>query len=352
MDTPKISVIVPVYNVEKYLRQCLDSILAQTFTDFELLLIDDGSPDTSGTICDEYAALDSRVRVFHKENGGVSSARNLGLDNAQGEWITFVDADDEIKECFLSTFVDIQNEKNAELIVTSVEFFHSKESIRLSILSDGFYDKSKYGELIIYLRDEISLLGVPWNKLYNSEIIKKNNVRFDEGISSYEDEIFVIQYMHYANSVATSSKVTYNHIERGNVTLSRKYIPMKIHFRTAEILYRDGLKLSGGNKYLAHIRYHYVRHITRVIATMYFLPNEFNRKERLLIIRTTLNKAQAEGIIDDVYSQLRGYSIICRSPLAIDINGVLTKYIGKAKMKKLLRAILPNRIVKSLKKKV
>lgn len=85
---PKISVIVPVYNTEKYLHRCVDSILAQTFTDFELLLIDDGSTDSSGAICDEYAQKDSRVRVFHKENGGASSARNLGLDNATGEWIT------------------------------------------------------------------------------------------------------------------------------------------------------------------------------------------------------------------------------------------------------------------------
>ena len=92
--TPKISVIVPVYNVEKYLPRCIDSILSQTFTDFELLLIDDGSPDNCGKICDEYAAKDSRVRVFHKPNGGVSSARNLGLDNARGEWIAFIDSDD------------------------------------------------------------------------------------------------------------------------------------------------------------------------------------------------------------------------------------------------------------------
>ena len=94
---PKISVIVPVYNTEKYLHRCVDSILAQTFTDFELLLVNDGSPDKSGEICDEYAQKDTRVRVFHKENGGVSSARNLGLENAQGKWITYVDGDDWIE---------------------------------------------------------------------------------------------------------------------------------------------------------------------------------------------------------------------------------------------------------------
>lgn len=94
MNNPKISVIVPVYNTEKYLQHCIDSILAQTFTDFELLLIDDGSKDGSGVICDKYAAKDKRVKVFHKENGGVSSARNMGLDNAKGEWLIFLDSDD------------------------------------------------------------------------------------------------------------------------------------------------------------------------------------------------------------------------------------------------------------------
>ena len=104
-NIPKISVIVPVYNTEKFLQRCIDSVLAQTYQDFELLLIDDGSKDSSDTICDEYAAQDTRVKVFHKENGGVSSARNVGLDNARGEWITFVDSDDYIEENYLQTFI-------------------------------------------------------------------------------------------------------------------------------------------------------------------------------------------------------------------------------------------------------
>ena len=99
---PCISVIVPVYNVENYLPRCVDSILSQSFTDFELILVDDGSPDNSGKICDEYAEKDNRVRVFHKPNGGVSSARNLGLDNALGEFVTFIDSDDYVGREYLA----------------------------------------------------------------------------------------------------------------------------------------------------------------------------------------------------------------------------------------------------------
>ena len=101
MPTPKISVIIPVYTAEKSLCRCIDSILTQTYQDFELLLIDDGSTDSSGAICDEYAEQDARIRVFHKENGGVSSARNVGLDNARGEWYAFVDSDDSVSPHYL-----------------------------------------------------------------------------------------------------------------------------------------------------------------------------------------------------------------------------------------------------------
>ena len=104
MSDSLISVIVPVYNSEQTLHRCIDSILGQTYRNFELLLINDGSKDRSGEICDEYARQDSRVKVFHKENGGVSSARNVGLDNARGDWVTFVDSDDWVGDTYLDNY--------------------------------------------------------------------------------------------------------------------------------------------------------------------------------------------------------------------------------------------------------
>ena len=107
-----VSCIIPVYNTEKYLPRCIESVLAQTFVDWETLLIDDGSTDASGSICDEYAAKDERIRVFHKENGGISSARNLGLNYAQGEWIFFVDSDDSLPKTSLESLLSRSSDAN------------------------------------------------------------------------------------------------------------------------------------------------------------------------------------------------------------------------------------------------
>ena len=107
-----VSCIIPVYNTQKYLPRCIESVLAQTFVDWEMLLIDDGSTDASGSICDEYAAKDERIRVFHKENGGISSARNVGLNYAQGEWIFFVDSDDSLPKTSLESLLSRSSDAN------------------------------------------------------------------------------------------------------------------------------------------------------------------------------------------------------------------------------------------------
>ena len=125
MSTPTISVIVPVYNAKKYLHRCIDSILSQTFTDFELLLIDDGSKDKSGAICDEYAVKDNRVRVFHKENGGAADARNVGIANTMGEWLTFIDCDDII-ECNYLESISQGFDKEVDMIVGNENVYYNR----------------------------------------------------------------------------------------------------------------------------------------------------------------------------------------------------------------------------------
>lgn len=185
--TPKISVIVPVYNVEKYLPRCIDSILSQTFTEFELLLIDDGSPDNCGKICDEYVAKDSRVRVFHKPNGGVSSARNLGLDKAQGGWITFIDSDDYVGKEYLAEFVNIVTKCDAEFVVIN-NYGNILEGNTEKILMRDDYD-------ILFSEDCFHRVCAPWGKLFNLDIIRTLNLRFNQELSLGEDVIFVLSYL-------------------------------------------------------------------------------------------------------------------------------------------------------------
>lgn len=190
---PKISVIVPVYNTEKYLHRCIDSILAQTFTDFELLLIDDGSKDNSGTICDEYAAMDSRVRVFHKENGGVSSARNLGLDNARGEWISFVDSDDWIEPILIESCIGVISEThNIDIIRYG---YYEEEPLNKRVIRCGTNDNEVILSLITFYEKcgNYCYWGFVWNTAFKKDLI--GELRFDENINYCEDHIFTYEYM-------------------------------------------------------------------------------------------------------------------------------------------------------------
>ena len=198
---PTISVIVPVYKAEAYLHRCVDSMLNQTFEDFELILIDDGSPDRSGRICDEYAAKDPRIRVFHKENGGVSSARNLGLDNACGEWIAFVDADDTIDKNYLH---DLISNADADLVMCG---FRSSLGLHYrpkdEHISEEFL-RERASEIV-----RCNAIYVPWIKLLKRSIIDDNQLRFDTKLRLGEDTTFVYLYLSFCKSVRFVSNESY-----------------------------------------------------------------------------------------------------------------------------------------------
>lgn len=189
-----ISIIVPVYNAAATLRECVNSILSQEFKDFELILVDDGSKDSSPQICDEYAEIDHRVKVFHKENGGVSAARNFGLDHAKGEWITFIDADDYITLGYFNRVVDYDEDV---LIKGYRKFDHSgivagrkiEELLRISKFSDFLYQ---------YITD--SLLRGPVFKFYRYSLI--GDLRFLTDMKIGEDAWFVFKYLAKCKSFA------------------------------------------------------------------------------------------------------------------------------------------------------
>ncbi len=192
---PKISVIVPVYKAEKYVHKCVDSILAQTFTDFELLLVDDGSPDRSGEICDEYAAKDSRIKVFHKENGGVSSARNLGINKAIANWITFIDADDFIAPSFLENlYHPIEKDNKIDFVHAGcLNYYNGTISVNQSYTEKIDNDPT-------FLAN--NLRGLPFSKLFNKNTLYTHLIKFDERVEIAEDMIFTFDYIQYINQYA------------------------------------------------------------------------------------------------------------------------------------------------------
>lgn len=207
MNSPTISVIVPVYNAENTLRRCIDSILVQTFSDFEVLLIDDGSKDKSLEICNEYAGKDDRVRVFHKENGGVSSARNLGLDNAQGDWIAFCDSDDWVGEDWLMLYSSGINQ-GVDVVIQGIDYSMDGNRKRYSHVGTRYIGDVKDGLLEI---NKYKIVGYPVNKLFKRSIIKDNNLLFDTKFRTREDFDFVMRYMIHAKNMVCFEAGSYKY---------------------------------------------------------------------------------------------------------------------------------------------
>lgn len=194
MCTPIVSVIIPVFNAEKSLNLCISSILSQTLKNFELLLIDDGSTDSSYTICRRYELKDNRVKVLHKENSGVSSARNLGIEKAKGTYLFFCDADDYCDNQILEKL----SAYSEDLIIGGVQYYGLQND---SIIYDNIcYEYDKIGECLQkHLMDD--LLRTPWGKLFKSEIIHQNNLYYDINMHIGEDTYFVHNYLFYCKNI-------------------------------------------------------------------------------------------------------------------------------------------------------
>ena len=223
-----ISIIVPVYNVENVLHYCIESILNQTYRDFELLLVDDGSTDGSGKICDDYAVKDTRIHVIHKENGGVSSARNYGIENANGEYICFIDSDDYVNAEYLESLIQTKNKypgcDNIWCCFTTVDSYGGNSKNCNCINSEKKF--VEFNRRQIMTLHENWLDAGPVCKLYKKAIIDKYDIRFDESISLGEDLIFNFDYIDKTNGRIIVNNVSlYNYVKTSDDSLSTKYYP-------------------------------------------------------------------------------------------------------------------------------
>lgn len=213
-----ISIIVPAYNAEKTITRCIKSIVEQSASDFELLLIDDGSTDGTGEICDRFAEIDNRVKVFHKTNGGVSSARNLGLDNAKGEWILFIDSDDYIEEASLEYYTQCLQ---SDLVIASMRYIYN------GACSDMFFQENSYctsdGSLKKFIEGNLQtgIFSSVWSKFFRHELIAGQ--RFNTDYKIGEDSVFMLQYLNKVKSCHSSGKLLYIYQYAEGYDLKRKY---------------------------------------------------------------------------------------------------------------------------------
>lgn len=229
-----ITVILPVYNVEAYLCTCLDSLLQQSFRDYEILLIDDGSEDSSGRICDEYARRYDRIRTVHKANGGPGSARNLGLELAQGEYIVFCDPDDWVDPDFLQQFLDAGMNHTTMPFTGILQHREGKpdRALRAPVMEVSGADCP---QAIAALR-RCDMLGFAVNKLLVKQIIDKHKIRFIDDLRYREDEMFMLEYVRHVSRIAVNGKTPYHYRILGG-GLSKKRKPTELILRVSHQLH-------------------------------------------------------------------------------------------------------------------
>mgnify|MGYP003177663741 FL=1 len=200
--TTAVSIIVPVYNKEKYLSECVDSILRQNFKDFELILVDDGSKDSSWNIIKEYANKDKRVVPVHQENAGVSAARNAGLDRAQGKWICFVDADDYLPKDGIQILVEHGEKSNADIVNANATRVEDDKQFKIFNFNNEIVKGNIYPRLVHF---------APWAQLFKRSIIEEHHLRYVKGLAYSEDNVFILYYSLYASSIEFVNDSVYNY---------------------------------------------------------------------------------------------------------------------------------------------
>ena len=287
----EVSIIVPVYQVEKYIRQCVDSILAQTFTDFELILVDDGSKDQSGQICDEYARMDTRVKVIHKENGGAADTRNRGMDQAVGDYVMFVDSDDYIAPTMLECLYRNMLNENADIAACNYLYFF--ENDRQKDFAINVKSEVLTGSEIFYYRKNERNYGfwtVVWNKLMKRETVGK--IRFRSG-KYYEDEFWANEIYQMDIKIVTIPECLYYYRQHENSTMRQKKIARSLDlieaYQERIYIYLQEQKYSGQAYKVLVYSLEHLEESKRLIT------NEDERKKYI----------QAEKLTKDIVNQLK-----------------------------------------------
>lgn len=287
-----ISIIVPIYNVEKYLNKCIESIVNQTYENIEIILIDDGSNDNSGIICDEYAKKDNRIIVVHKENGGVSSARNKGLKIAKGEWISFVDADDWIEQTFCQTLLNKVTQEQADIALCGYNRITDNRIEKINANNQEVFLNSN--EYLVKSLNPQTGFGFCHMKLIKKEVLK--SISFNERIEVGEDALFNIQLSTYIKKAVFLKQPLYNYrinnqsvVKRYDENYANKYLKsMKI---IEEYIWQEYNEENEENIEIKQNYYNFVAyHIMLIIVNYCYHPdNKMCNAQRKNMLKEVIN---------------------------------------------------------------
>ena len=304
-----LSIIVPIYNVGKYLDDCIKSILTQTFTDFELILVDDGSTDDSGIICDKYAELDKRVRVIHKKNGGVVSARKEGVLAAEGKYIGYVDGDDWIENNMYQSLVSYMDKYNCDLVMCDIVHEDSARFLETGGTADnlenGYYNEKKMIEKVfptmVYSGHfyEFGIYPVVWNKLYKREKLIKHQCAVDNRITIGDDTACVFPYILDSKSMYFIKGVPLYHYRHPESSMTAAYD--RVYFERIKVLY-DFFKntVLAKSEYGFQLNYYYAYTIKTCISNELNPNNDQSFSEKLNHIKEICAFSRSEGFLDNL----------------------------------------------------
>lgn len=272
---PKFSVIIPVYNAEKYLDRCISSVTRQTYKDIEIILIDDGSKDRSGTICDEYAKKDDRIKVVHQENLGVSTSRNVGIKKSKAPYIVFVDSDDWIEIYMLDKLNNIIESSEVDCIIYNLNNI---------IKSNFILENELINSMIRLIKTET--INPPWNKVYKRDIIEKYNIQFDKEIQIGEDLLFNIKYISKIKKLYLLNERLYNYVMENNHSLTRKYKKNKYEqLMFVDSRVKEDLKTYSNKRLLECEKYVRLKNIFSCFIDLFHKECEYTKKEKINFIK-------------------------------------------------------------------
>ncbi|MCP8617525.1 glycosyltransferase family 2 protein [Salirhabdus salicampi] len=223
----KVSIVIPIYNVEKYIRKCITTIINQKYSNLEIILVNDGSPDNSPEICEEYAKMDSRIKVIHKENGGLSDARNAGLLNATGDYIIFIDSDDYVEVNMVEKAMEVAANHEPDVVIWGyyVDYLDKGEAVTNSLIhipTNGIFYKDNIMNLNVSA-ELVGILGYAWNKMYKIDLLRDNDHKFTKGLSLVEDIVFNSSVLLDANKIVFIDVPLIHYVQRNRETLGNKF---------------------------------------------------------------------------------------------------------------------------------